>query len=183
MDSIQGTSNFRTTERWNSVPVPERVAQRAISNVDKQPDGCWISRYSVMNTGYAQIGWGGSPGDRGTVLAHRAAWVFVNGQVPLGMTLDHICKAKRCVNPAHLRLLPNYENARRTAGRDWPMGYCANGHDSTHLVSVTRSANASGVAIICGTCTKASRKRWKERNPEKARESQRQYAVKRWANR
>jgi hypothetical protein len=167
MDSTQGASpNFRTPARWNSVPVPAEVAQRAITNVDEQDNGCWISRYSVASHGYAQIGWQ-RDGKRHGVLAHRAAWSAVNGQVPLGMTLDHTCKAKRCVNPAHLRLLPNYENARRTEGRDWAMGYCVNGHDSTHLREVTRAANASGKTMICGTCMDDSRKRWAGRNPRR----------------
>jgi hypothetical protein len=179
MDSTQDQpANFRTPERWNSVNVPERVAMRAIENVDKQADGCWISRYSVASHGYSQIGWQDA-GSRHVVLGHRAAWVAMNGQVPLGMTLDHTCKQKRCVNPTHLRLLPNYENARRTAGRDWPIGYCANGHDATHLIEVTRSANASGKATICGTCTNNHRRAWVERNPERRRVSQRRYEAKR----
>lgn len=152
-------TNFRTTDRWNSVPVPDRVAQRAIENVDKQADGCWISRYSVASHGYSQIGWQNS-GSRHVVLGHRAAWVAAHGQVPLGMTIDHLCKVRRCVNPEHLRLLPNYENARRTSGRDWPMGYCVNGHDSTHLETATRALNSSGVTVRCKTCTQASRDRY-----------------------
>lgn len=84
-------TNFRNPARWNSVPVPERVAARAIANVDKQADGCWISRYSVASHGYSQVGWQ-DKGERHLVLGHRAAWVAVHGQVPLGMTIDHTCK-------------------------------------------------------------------------------------------
>jgi hypothetical protein len=61
--------------------------------------------------------------------AHRAAWVFWKGtQIAEGLTIDHTCKNRRCVNPLHLRELPNLENARRTAGRDWALGTCAHGH-------------------------------------------------------
>lgn len=168
MDSTQdASSDFRTPERWNSVPVPERVAKRAYERVDRDANGCWISQYSVASHGYSQIGWQ-NRGARHVVLGHRASWTHVNGQVPLGMTIDHICKTKRCVNPAHLRLLPNYENARRTAGRDWPMGYCVNGHDSTHLEKVTRNANAQGFAVICGTCQRQRRSEYAERARVKA---------------
>lgn len=187
MDNTKDTSkNFRDPKRWNSVVVPEHVAQRAITNMDKQADGCWISKYSVMSTGYAQIGWWVKeadlrPGRRGRnemVLAHRAAWVAVNGQVPLGMTIDHLCKVRRCVNPEHMRLLPNYENARRTSGRDWPLGFCVNGHDATHLIEVTRSANAKGTATVCGICLQDSRGKWEMNNPDKVRESRARYAAK-----
>lgn len=53
----QQSGGFRSPDRWNSVPVPERVAQRAYERVDVDENGCWISRYSVASHGYAQIGW------------------------------------------------------------------------------------------------------------------------------
>lgn len=153
MDSTREQSRgFRTPERWNSVPVPERVAQRAATNVDIQADGCWISRYSVASHGYAQIGWQ-TPTSRHMVLAHRASWVHVNGQMPLGMTIDHLCKERRCVNPEHLRMLPNYENARRVAGSDWPIGFCKRGHPNSELVEYPRGDG--GVARECRICRKA----------------------------
>ena len=155
MDSTSAVkTGFRHPERWNSVPVPERVSERAITNVDKREDGCWISRYSVASHGYSQIGWQ-TKTSRHVVLGHRAAWVHVNGQVPLGMTLDHTCKERRCVNPEHLRALPNFENARRIDGMDWPMGTCANGHSSEHLMDVHSRLNKAGgrrVGKGCSVC-------------------------------
>lgn len=163
-------TNFRTPERWNSVPVPPRVAERAYTRRVVDDDGCWISTYSVASHGYAQIGWTIPVAERGPddprshmVLAHRAAWSHLYGQVPLGMTLDHLCKQRRCVNPEHMRLLPNYENARRTKGRDWPLGYCVHGHDSSHLIEVGRKANRSGVAKICGACQTARQAEYRDR--------------------
>lgn len=157
MESTQKQSKgFRTPERWNSVLVPERVARRAYENVTPGPNGCWISTYSVGSHGYAQVGWQDSKVH--TVLAHRAAWVHVNGQMPLGMTLDHLCKTRRCVNPDHLRLLPNYENARRTGGRDWPLGYCPNGHPNSLLV---RSGTKG--PMTCGECVRAKQAQYRAR--------------------
>lgn len=156
MDSTQDKPHtFRTPERWNSVPVPERVAARAIANIDKQPDGCWISRYSIASHGYSQIGWQNA-GSRHVVLGHRAAWVSAHGQVPLGMTIDHLCKTRRCVNPEHLRLLPNYENARRVAGADWPIGYCKRGHPNSELRDYPRG---NGTVTECSICRSARHRR------------------------
>lgn len=180
MDSTRDASrSFRSPERWNSVPVPERVAQRALANIDKQPDGCWISHYSVGTHGYAQIGWQDGT-KRGSVLAHRAAWVAVNGQVPMATTIDHTCKVRRCVNPDHLRLLPNIENARRNQGDDFPMGGCRNGHPNTALVKLARRTKAGERrwGVTCGECVKISRAKWLAANPEKHRESQVRYAAK-----
>lgn len=182
MDSIQDASSSRKPERWNIVPVPERVAQRAIANVDKRPDGCWISRYSVGTHGYAQIGWQSSGTSHG-VLAHRAAWVAVNGQVPMGTTLDHTCKVRRCVNPAHLRLLSNIENARRNQGDDFPMGGCRNGHPNTALVPLARRTKSGERrwGLTCSICTKDSRARWLLANPDGRRAALRRYSAKRTA--
>lgn len=162
--------NFRDVSRWNSVPVPERVAQRALANVDKIADGCWISRYSVSTHGYAQIGWAVPKAERRNksknemVLAHRAAWTAVHGQVPLGMTIDHLCKQKTCVNPAHLRLLPNYENARRVDGEDWQIGYCKRGHPNSELREYPRHG---GLVRECRICRRAriARNNWVTRHP------------------
>ena len=153
------------TETWNRTPIPERVARRAIERVDIDENGCWISRYSVTARGYAQIGW--SKGDeRHMVLAHRAAWVAANGQVPVGMTLDHTCKVKRCVNPDHLRLMSNFENARR-GNADWSLDLaCRRGHTAQRVV-VSDPRKASGASTACPECRKlwSLRRNWIRYHP------------------
>lgn len=119
------------TTNWNQAVIPDRVKQRAYERWEADGD-CWISTYSTASHGYAQIGWQ-NPDERRVVLAHRAAWEHVNGPIPPGKTIDHLCKQRQCVNPKHMRLLDNYENARRTGGRDWPLGECVNGHSNEHL--------------------------------------------------
>lgn len=123
----------RRSESQGIRPIPDRVAQRAVSAAVPGPGGCHISTYSVASHGYAQIGWTDDQG-RTVTTAHRAAWVAWNGQIPEGATIDHVCKERRCVNPLHLRMLSNFENARRTSGRDWPLGQCVNGHSNRFIV-------------------------------------------------
>lgn len=172
----------RTVERWNTANVPARVAVRALANVDVRADGCWISRYSTSTHGYAQIGWQ-DQGERHVVLAHRAAWTHVHGQVPLGMTIDHVCKTRRCVNPDHLRLLPNFENARRTDGRDWPIGTCRHGHDASHLIPVGRRTKSGErrVGLTCGACAREAKARYVAAHPDRRRASINAYNEKRAA--
>ena len=117
----------RCLSKWGSVTIPDAVAARAATRY-KIDGECFVSTYSVMSTGYAQVGWQVTKGKHNMVLAHRAAWVYHHGQIPVGMTVDHLCKNKRCVKVDHLRLLENLENARRTSGRDWPVGTCIRGH-------------------------------------------------------
>ena len=46
------------------------------------------------------------------LLVHRFAWEVENGPIPPGMTVDHRCRNRLCVNVSHLRLLTRRENSR-----------------------------------------------------------------------
>lgn len=129
---------FRSESAWNSREIPDRVKERAATKWVESGD-CWISAYSTGSHGYAQVGWQDA-GQTAAVLAHRASWEHHHGPVPTGHTLDHLCKQRRCVNPEHLRILPNFDNARRTFGRDWPLGQCANGHSDSFIKLYSRGA-------------------------------------------
>jgi hypothetical protein len=126
-------------------PIPQRVLDRARQRIVAGDNDCAISTYSVGSHGYAQIGWteGGKSHMR---LAHRVVWEAEHGEIPEGMTVDHLCKTRKCVNVDHLRLLTNFENARRTSGRDWPLGECVNGHPNSAL-------RLHGAKSVCGSCS------------------------------
>lgn len=115
--------------------IPERVKIRAATRYVLDPErGCHISTYSVGSHGYAQIGWS-VPGQKTSamMLVHRVIWMSHYGDIEPGMTVDHMCKQRKCINIKHLRLLTNFENGRRTHGRDWPLGQCVNGHPNSNL--------------------------------------------------
>lgn len=108
------------------VVIPPRVTERAAGRCVLTPSGCMESTYSVASHGYAQIGWTEDGRTRGT-LCHRAAWTHYSGiQIPHGMTIDHACRNRRCVNPLHLRLMSNVLNARQAGYGDEDV--CKNGH-------------------------------------------------------
>ena len=129
-----------------TIIIPEWVYVRTQSHADWDAEtGCIVSRYSIRDHGYAQIGWELN-GRRTVTLAHRVAWAYTYGTIPEGMTVDHRCRNRRCVNVAHMRLLSNYENARRTGGRDWQLGQCVNGHPNSRL---RRQPAGKRVCIDC----------------------------------
>lgn len=154
MDSTQ-------SPRWNAVPIPAAVARRAHDHHTIDSNGCWISTYSTTSRGYAQIGWyDRATGKTVMVLAHRASWTHVNGQMPLGETLDHLCHEKRCVNPEHLRLLSNEQNARRGALDidDVPIGECLHGHGPENMTRRERMMRGKLVTVSeCRVCKAESR--------------------------
>lgn len=126
---------------------PNRVARKVMTRWTPSGD-CWVSTYSVGSHGYAQIGWKDEVLNRTvTTTVHRVAWWAYNRiDIPEGMTVDHICHNRRCVNPQHLRLLSNVDNARDNGGQRTavPTGRtCSNGHD------IVRSAKGY---VYCATC-------------------------------
>jgi hypothetical protein len=36
------------------------------------------------------------------ILAHRYAYLMFKGEIPEGLTIDHLCRFTSCVNPDHL---------------------------------------------------------------------------------
>lgn len=77
-----------------------------------EPDVCWPWQRGVSKGGYGTVGFHRAGHGTVTRLAHRVAWESVNGRIPEGLTIDHICRNRRCCNPSHLRLMTNVDNAR-----------------------------------------------------------------------
>ena len=66
-------------------------------------------------------------GRREQAARHRLAYEDAFGPIPEGLTIDHTCKVKRCVNPDHLEAVTQAENVRRTRRPD----RCPQDHEYT----------------------------------------------------
>lgn len=89
--------------------IPTAVVHRFIAQFQPGPDDeCWLWQGRLHPVGYGVFS------DRPARLAHRLSWVLFSGQ-PLtrGLTIDHLCFNKRCVNPHHLEPVTLAENLRR----------------------------------------------------------------------
>jgi len=82
---------------------------RYADRIERRPDGCWIWKGRVDKDGYGRVG--------GTVAAHRMVWEIERGPIPEGMTLDHLCSTRPCVNPTHLEPVTYHVNRRRVDER------------------------------------------------------------------
>lgn len=73
--------------------------------------GCWVWMGSMFSrNGYGRVWWDGRRRQ-----AHRVLWEMANGPVPRGMVLDHRCRVRCCVNPAHLEPVTVRVNTLRGA--------------------------------------------------------------------
>lgn len=69
---------------------------------------CWIWTGSTIRSGYGRLMYRGEQ-----VLAHRRYYEHHVGPIPEGLTIDHLCRVRACVNPDHLEPVTNAENVRR----------------------------------------------------------------------
>lgn len=101
------------------------------SKVTEDPDGCWRWGSHVMSNGYGRTTGPVVDGRRPYVLVHRLVYADLIGPIPDELTIDHGCHKsdlctlgnecphRRCVNPAHLRVMGGVENSlRRWESRD-----------------------------------------------------------------
>lgn len=87
--------------------------ERVWRHIEKT-DGCWHWRGAKFKNGYGRIKTVivGQP----TVnhLVHRLAYESMRGPVPAGLVLDHLCRNRACVNPAHLEAVSHRVNILRS---------------------------------------------------------------------
>lgn len=123
---------FRRGDVPYASPEHQPVAplDRFMRYVEKAPGGCWLWTGHTDANGYGRF----KAPDGRSVGAYRWAYETLVGGVPDGLHLDHLCRVRRCVNPAHLEPVTcrvnmmrgetfQAANARKT--------HCPQGHEYT----------------------------------------------------
>lgn len=82
--------------------------ERFLSKVRVNEAGCWIWTGQCDHRGYGRFALG-----RRHLIAHRYGYEAMVGPIPDGLEIDHLCRARACVNPDHLEPVTHRENLRR----------------------------------------------------------------------
>ena len=121
------------------------------------PNECWLWT-GVTSKGYGLMGAGGRK-----YRVHRFAYELLVGPIPDGLVLDHLCRVRNCVNPAHLEPVTDLENILR--GERASKTHCIHGHEFT---PENTSRNAAGHRD-CLTCKRGRNARHRARRREGTR--------------
>ena len=128
---------------------------RLMRHIEPKGD-CWEWTGSRDRQGY------GKANAIGQTLAHRIVYEVLAGPIPEGLTLDHLCRNRACVNPDHLEPVtmtvnilrgfsPQAINARKEK--------CPRGHP----LDAANTYRSGKTGRACRTCTlvrqRAARKR------------------------
>lgn len=113
---------------WHKKTLDERFHEKVMPVPES---GCWLWVGSTNSkNGYGYFGVGSK-----NYLAHRVSYQMHVGHIADGLQIDHLCKVRCCVNPAHLEAVTAAVNFNRGVGRRngarFQSGktHCVNGHE------------------------------------------------------
>lgn len=126
-------------------------------------NGCWEWQSTMSENGYGIF----THHEMGRVFAHRLALHVAGYPVPAHLTVDHLCRNRKCVNPDHLEQVPVEVNILRgmtAGGRNARKTHCKHGHEFTPANTyVGKSRTKIGTLTrSCKTCAKIRNARKRE---------------------
>lgn len=139
----------------------DEVAALIIARSEDADDDCRLWTGPLTNAGYGRLTW---VCDEGYLIrgAHRLAYHLFVAPVPADrlLSIDHLCRVRHCVNPAHLELVRQRENVMRSpiavGAINARKTHCAQGHPYNEENTYTYTFKTRATTVrVCRTCRRA----------------------------
>lgn len=164
---------------FRGADIDQHTHNRLLSKVNK--DGplpprrpelgpCWLWTSPGSAGGYGSFYFRGKQW-----LAHRAAYTILVGEIPAGLTIDHLCSVRSCVRPHHLEAVTLRENLRRAdvwrrrSEAQKALTHCPNGHPYSGDNLGLRKDGTRTCRACARRHSKESRERRLARNPSQSK--------------
>lgn len=136
-------------------PKPRDIRDRILDSVSRNEDGCWLWQRRIGNRGYGVM----TANGKASQLAHRVSYAAFVGPIPEGLVIDHLCRVRSCVNPAHLEPVTQKANVLRSpiapAAINTSKTHCPQGH----LYDAANTYVQAAGSRVCRTCHREYKRR------------------------
>jgi hypothetical protein len=111
-----------TNQQREALPMAKKLISdydRFFQRILQLPSGCWEWQLAPDKDGYGLFSVGSAT--NGTARRVRAArWAYIEfvGEIADGLVIDHLCRNRICVNPAHLEPVTQLINTQEKRARD-----------------------------------------------------------------
>lgn len=130
--------------------------------VQPEPNtGCWLWEGGDRGQGYGAF----KIDTKRAISAHRASYQLHKGPIPDGLTIDHLCRVRCCVNPDHLEAVTAVVNVKRgeyrkglalggaaNGRRQQARTHCKRGHEFTPENTGTQTSAKGTPSRYCKAC-------------------------------
>lgn len=134
--------------------------ERFHKKIVRTDDGCWQWTATTDGKGYGFF-YPGKEWPQRQMRAHRFAYIALQGPIPTGYDLDHLCRNLGCCNPDHLEPVPHRENVLRgisPIAQQARQTHCKKGHPFS-----PENTYQSSKGRVCRICARERNARYMDR--------------------
>lgn len=154
-----GIVGYRKREVWE---IDADICMRIAMGTKLTQSGCWEWTKSSQGIGYGAMGIHPRSSIKKTLgsgynpmAVHRVAYMIFVGPIPNKLVIDHLCRNRRCCNPAHLEAVTQAENILRGEGPaavNTRKTHCKWGHRLSGSNLLMKKRSLGGDVRVCRKC-------------------------------